>query len=65
MVVKVKVSGHNVEGQGRCDGVELRWLRVIQLNVIGSMVIVLKVKVKIKVEVKVKVKVKVKVIGMV
>ena len=22
MVVKVKVSGHNVEGQGRCDGVE-------------------------------------------
>ena len=22
MVVKVKVSGHNVEDQGRCDGVE-------------------------------------------
>ena len=22
MVVKVKVSGHNVEGQGQCDGVE-------------------------------------------
>ena len=21
MVFKVKVSGHNVEGQGRCDGV--------------------------------------------
>ena len=22
MVVKVKVSGHNVKGQGRCDGAE-------------------------------------------
>ena len=30
MVVKVKASGHNVEGQGRCDGAErLRWCRVI------------------------------------
>ena len=30
MVVKVKVSGHNVKGQGRCDGAErLRWCRVI------------------------------------
>ena len=30
MVVKVKVSGHNVEGQGHCDGVEkLECCRVI------------------------------------
>ena len=30
MVFKVKVSGHNVEGQGRCDGVEkLGYYRVI------------------------------------
>ena len=32
MVVKVKVSGHNVEGQGHCDGVErLRWCRTIEM----------------------------------
>ena len=30
MVVKVKVSVHNVEGQGRCDGAErLGFCRVI------------------------------------
>ena len=30
MVVKVKVNDHNIEDQGRCDGVErLRWCRVI------------------------------------
>ena len=30
MVFKVKVSGHNVEDQGRCDGAErLRLCRVI------------------------------------
>ena len=30
MVVKVKVSVHNVEGQGRCDGAErLGYCRVI------------------------------------
>ena len=30
MVFKVDVSGHNVEGQGHCDGAErLRWCRVI------------------------------------
>ena len=45
----------------------LSWLRVIQLNVIGPMIIVSKVKVKIKDEVKVKTKVKVigKIIGVV
>ena len=43
----------------------MRWLRVIQLNVIGPMVIVSKVKVNIKVEVKIKVKVIGKVIGVV
>ena len=42
----------------------MRCFRVIQLNVIGSIVIVSKVK-EIKVKVKVMVKVKVKVIGMV
>ena len=67
MVVKVKVSGHNVKGQGRCDGAErLRWCRVIWLNSVKkSSKIKDKIKVKVKIKVMVKVKVKVKVIGMV
>ena len=60
--MKVKVSGHNVEDQGRCDCAEsYNWI----VSKKKSSKIKDKIKVKVNVKVKVKVEVKVKVIGMV